>query len=584
MTAVEARPRGLWSYVFRLLRLQVLIFFTGFKRARMRRKIGTIVLALLALGALVGSFFLARFLVGLMRNPALAAAGLDVTAFVKDIPVLIVSAAFTLILFTSFGLLLQALYLANDMDFLLSAPIPIRAVFLAKLLQAILPNFALILLIGLPVLYGLAAANGYNVLYYPLVLVVLASLSLAAAGISGLLVMAVARVFPARRVAEVLGMISAILVIVSSQWSNLRGNQDITPEQMLQGTRALSGLNSPWSPLAWGGRGLVDLGEGRWLPGLFFLALALVSSGLVFWVALNAAEKLYYSGWASMQVGTRRRNRTPRGNGRLETAAGGDALLRRLVPAQVRAMMHKDSLQLRRDLRNLSQLISPMIMGVVFGIMLLRSGGEPPPGRGEAPAAFIEAFRLFLAYGSVAISLFVGWTLLSRLALISFSMERSSYWILKSAPVSAGRLLAAKFLVAYLPALVQGWIFLFAISLLQKVPTAIILYGLPSIALILAGLDGINLAFGVRSANFNWTDPRRMAGGAAGCLSMVASVAYLGLSVLMFFGPPIGAPLLGISEGIGRMVGLLAGSITALLCTVLPLRLVKERVHLLGEE
>jgi hypothetical protein len=88
----------------------------------------------------------------------------------------------------------------------------------------------------------------------------------------------------------------------------------------------------------------------------------------------------------------------------------------------------------------------------------------------------------------------------------------------------------------------------------------------------------------VRSANFNWTDPRRMAGGAAGCLSVVASLAYLGLAVLLFFGPPIGAPLVGISEWTGRVVGLLAGSLLALLCTVLPLVLVKERVPLLGEE
>jgi len=49
------------------------------------------------------------------------------------------------------GVLLQALYLSNDMDFLLAAPIPIRAVFLTKLLQAVLPNFILVMLIGLPV-------------------------------------------------------------------------------------------------------------------------------------------------------------------------------------------------------------------------------------------------------------------------------------------------------------------------------------------------------------------------------------------------------------------------------------------------
>ena len=45
----------------------------------------------------------------------------------------------------SFRLFLQALYLAKDMDFLVAAPIPMRSVFLAKLLEAILPTFILVL-------------------------------------------------------------------------------------------------------------------------------------------------------------------------------------------------------------------------------------------------------------------------------------------------------------------------------------------------------------------------------------------------------------------------------------------------------
>lgn len=156
--------------------------------------------------------------------------------------------------------------------------------------------------------------------------------------------------------------------------------------------------------------------------------------------------------------------------------------------------------------------------------------------------------------------------------------------MLKTAPVSAGKLLAAKFLMAYLPSLVLGWVYLLAIAFLQRVPVNIILYGLPSLALILAGLCGINLALGVRGANLTWTDPRKMEDGVAGCLGMIISVAYQLASILLFFGPPVGLPMLGISEGIGQLVGLLAGGMVALLCTFLPLRLVKNQVYRIGEE
>jgi hypothetical protein len=117
-----------------------------------------------------------------------------------------------------------ALYLAGDMDFLLSTPIPIRAVFISKLLQAILPNFGLICLFALPMLYGLGASLGYQWLYYPLVLTLLAVLALAAAGIASLLVLFIVRIFPARRVAEVLGFVGAIFHCCSRpgawQWRN----------------------------------------------------------------------------------------------------------------------------------------------------------------------------------------------------------------------------------------------------------------------------------------------------------------------------------------------------------------------------
>ena len=95
-------------------------------------------------------------------SPQLTQIVSDPDSLLDSIPVLIVTIAFIVILITSFGLLLQALYLAGDMDFLLSSPLPMRAVFLSKQMQAILPNYALVMLVWLPVLFGLGISQGYN--------------------------------------------------------------------------------------------------------------------------------------------------------------------------------------------------------------------------------------------------------------------------------------------------------------------------------------------------------------------------------------------------------------------------------------
>lgn len=581
----ETLPPRLWPTVWKLLRLRVLILFSGFRRARLRRKIGMSVVGLAILAFLGFIFYLSTLMLRFMRSPVLAEAVGDITPLLQSMPVLLLGGAFLGILVTSFGVLLQALYLAGDMDFLLSAPLPIRAVFISKLLQAILPNFSLICLFALPVLFGLGISGGYNLLYYPLLLLVLAALALAAAGLSSLLVMAVVRVFPARRVAEVLGFVGAVFSFALSQSGQFARYSDVSPQQAAQAFRVMESLNTPWSPLAWAGRGLVDLGEGRWLSGFGFLALSLGSAALLFGLALTTAERLYYTGWASLQsVARKKKTGTAR---RLSTQPQGVSLLAmrlaRYIPPAVRAVLLKDFYVLSRDLRNLSQLVTPLILGVVYALMFLRSGGEPDPGRGEAPIWFMQLARNAMIYGNVAISLFVGWMLIARLAGMGFSQEGKSYWLLKTAPLSPGQLLAAKFGVAFLPALALGWVFLLSISLLQRASPAVILFNLLVVALCVAGNTGLNLAFGVTGARMDWEDPRQMQKGSSGCLGALATMLYLPLSLVLFFAPPILFIAVNWSEPVGQAVGLALGGVFSLACAVLPPWLVRRRVPHLGE-
>jgi ABC-2 type transport system permease protein len=245
--------------------------------------------------------------------------------------------------------------------------------------------------------------------------------------------------------------------------------------------------------------------------------------------------------------------------------------------------MLKDARVLRRDLRNLSQLVTPIILGLVYALALVRSGGNPPPGRGEAPAWFMDALSNLLAIGNVAIALFVGLTLVARLAGMGFSQEGKSYWVLKTAPVSTVQLLVAKFAVAYLPALALSWLFLLVIALVQSGAMTTLWIAFPVVALCLAGTTGINLAFGIVGANMAWEDPRQMQRGATGCLGGLVSVAYLLVALALFLAPPFGLALLHWPAFAGQLVGLAVGGLFSLACTLLPLRLTSQRVPRLGE-
>lgn len=567
--------------VWSLLRLRWMIFWIGFQRARLLRKLVVIAIALISLAGIGFIFFISWYFLGVLQNPRLAFAASELDAVLMMIPSLLITGAFFGILFTSFGVLLQALYLAGDMDFLLCRPVPIRAVFITKLLQAVLPNFILICSFALPVLFGLGLARNFSWLYYPFVILELVALSLAAAGFSSLLVMAVVRVFPARRVAEIIGFAGATLSFLCSQSGQLARWENISSGDLSQALATLQRFETPISPLYWAGQGLVRTGSGDWLPGIGMVLLTLLVAGAVFTISLVTAEGLYYSGWANMQARGQkkkrlRRERSPLSLSKLQ-------VIERLVPQPVWAVALKDWTVIRRDIRNMSQLVTPLIVGIIYALMFLRSGGQVPAGRGEAPAWFMELMEDLVVYANISLSLFVGWMLLGRLAGMAFSQEGKNFWLLKSSPIRSIELLAAKYLVSFLPVLALDWGFMLVIALIQHANPAVLLYSLVVVAASIAGNTGINLTFGLVGARLDWEDPRQMQRGSTSCLGALVSMVYLALSLLLFFGMPALSLMFGLPAGIGQAAGLLLGIPFCLACAFVPAWLVRNRIASLGE-
>lgn len=587
MTAAHPSER-LMPAIWNLLRLRLRITYNGFRHAKIGRKILYIVTVLVVLGFAAFIFFISTLLLGFLRSPDLAEiAGIDATPLLEAIPVLTLSGMFIGILVTSFGVLLQALYLAGDMDFLLAAPVPIRAVFVTKLLQAILPNLGFISLFGLPVLFGLGTAGGYNILYYPLLIFMLVALALVAAGFSSLLVMLVVRVFPARRAADVIAFFGATFAIICSQLGNftnaMSDNMDISGEQVSGLANILVRADTLWLPLNWAGRGLVDIGEGRWLTGVPLLLLTFGLCAVAFWFSLATAERWYYTGWAGMQVVASKKKSPRVSSPRANVETKLPSWTSRLLKPPVRAILGKDFLVLRRDLRNLSQLVSPLILGVLYTLMIFRSGGEPPPGQGDAPAWFMDSFRTVLSYGNVGMALFVGWMLLTRLAGVGVSMEGKNYWLLKASPLRVEDLLTAKFLMAYLPSLALGAAFMVVISLVQGISFGVFLYGLVAMLLSLAGMTGLTLGFGAAGANLTWDDPRKMNAGAMGCLGQFLTFAFLPLVFALFIIPLGLTGFFQLPEFVGYLVGILLGGGVSLAFMIIPPLLARKKVERLGE-
>jgi ABC-2 type transport system permease protein len=576
---MSASP-GLAASVLKLLRLRVIILINTFRRAKKRTKI---LYALVCIGILMLLWFIlliSMAVLGFLHSPQLAEHGRNAKLFLESIPSIVMSIAGCGILVTSFSVLLQALYLSEDMDFLMSTPIPIRAVFIAKLVQAVLPNFILLCIIALPILFGLGISSGYHIFYFPFTVILLAAIALSAASLASLLVLFVARFFRPRRIAEVLGFIIGLSCFIGSQMAPRfmdYGFEQSHYGQMGVVFKMLGRFNSPWLPLAWAGRGLVELGKNALFPALCWISASLFLTGIVVCTALVASERLYYSGWASLQNNSRKSRK------QIRIKSFGTFPLLRMLSPPARAILVKDFRLYRRDLRSLSGLLFPMILGVIYALGLVRSHWQMPTGRGKAPPGFIQAGNLIFFYADIGVALFLGWMLVSNMAGLAFSREGRSYWMLKAAPIGTRQLLTAKFLVGYLPSALICSIYLLVLEVLKGAGIGSIITGIISIWIMMGGLTGIYLALGTRGAKFNWENPAQVF-QIVGCLGMLISILFLPICFGFFIGPAILAQLLHFPAAAGRLAGLLLGGAICALAVVIPLALVEKRVSSLSEE
>ena len=482
----------------------------------------------------------------------------DFRSYLEALPSIVLFGALVLLILTSFGNLLASLYLSGDMDMLLVAPVPMRAVFIVKFFSGlVIPYIVLFVLLG-PALLGFGQGLGYGWAYYLSVIVVLALFPLLPVGLGALLVMAVVRVIPARRAREIVGLIGGL--VGAAWWILSQFSREIAPRMATVNTLDnLSRLNIPILPSAWAGHALLAAGQGEWLTLLVYGGLYVALSIGVFAGCALLTERLYYAGWSNMAV-QGGRVRTKNKEQRTKNREQGFVLrsLFSVLPAQSAVIFAKDLRLFPRDLRNVQQLIFPLVLAIFWTYQLLRGG-----------AAFEGAAQFRQLWGpltSVGISFFICLSLSNVMAGTGISREGRGFWLLKTAPVSAWQILIGKLALAYLPFLIVGTVFVAALSWLQGSTAVDFVRALALVWIVGLGTTAITLGMGAAFPKFNWENPNQQSTLRAGCLAPVLYVAYtvfaaaaaLGLPLIGAFFLPTWATLFAVAGWV-IVVALTAG-------------------------
>jgi ABC-2 type transport system permease protein len=548
-----------------LVRMQFVIARNTFWRGKIGRKILLILTVLGLSAAAFGLYRLTQLIVEALTSQSFAellvraartipGLSLDVQLYLLALPSAVLFLALVLMVLTSFTTVLSSLYLSGDMDMLLAAPVPMRAVFVVKFFGGLLVPYLLLFFLLGPFLLGFGQGLGWDAAFFVTAVVVLLMLPLLPTGVGALLVMAVVRVIPARRAREIVGVIGGMVGIswyIFSQFSNQLAPR-VANARMLDYLRR---FDNPLLPSAWAGRALTAAGAGDWSKLAFYGGLFAVLSIGSFALCVALAERLYYAGWSniSTQGGTvkskRQKAKDPQ---QAERTPFYLLPFTFFLPAQSRAVLYKDLRVFPRDLRNVQQLIFPLVLAGIWTFRLLTSGS--PFGAARQPALS----QSFGQLASAGISFYICLVLSSAMGGPGISREGRSFWLLKVAPISAWRLLLGKLVLAYLPYPTIGALFVLFLSILQHSAPAEFARSLALVLLGGLGATSITLGLGAAFPKLNWENPRQQNSFQAGCLAPVLYIAYMALAL----GAVLGLPMLALLvPGLAIPLGLLGWAI-----------------------
>jgi ABC-2 type transport system permease protein len=498
-----------------ILRSRWHVAYNVFLRGGLLRKIGAGLIVLVGLVAMYGLFRFSRFAVTALRlvaneEPQLLPRLGDVERLLGVLPSIAFTSIAIPLLISSVSFALGALYLATDLDLLLVSPAPMRAVFLARFAEGLLPTYLFLFVLLLPSLVGYGVALRYGWTYFGTLPLVLLLLPLLPMSVGVLLTMALARVVPPRRLRELLAVLGGLF-----GFAVYLGSQMLTRQRSFATsatTERLLALDVAVLPTSWASQVLGAAGRGD--AGIvlrYGVPYALVTLGL-FGLTVFLTERLYYAGWIGLAgtVGGRVR-RARRGAWRVPVARGA-----------VAAIMAKDLRTLPRDPQRLSQLLFPLALSGFWVWQLLSMRGV--------------RFGGGVVVSLTTITLLVCLLITSNLGLTSLSREGTGFWQLHLAPIGPWPLLWAKWAVAFLPFPIIATLFTVLVAVLRDPPTAPLLRALLATVLTGVGVSGIATGAGAAFPRFDWSQAQRMTSLRAGCIAPVLYYLYAGTMLMLTLG------------------------------------------------
>ncbi len=431
---------------------------------------------------------------------------------------------FSILVFSNIVTSLSTFYLSGELQILLSAPVRTERLFRAKFIETIADSSWMTLIYGLPVFIAYGAVFKAPLAYYGGLIFTIIPFLAIPAGIGIIFTMLLVNAFPARRAKDLIVLLGLLFFVsLYILFRMLRPEKLVDPDAfptLVQYLTAMRGPVSPLLPNYWAAETLSPLLRNTLGEAPFYLLMLWSTAAALFVISEWVCGKIYYPGWSRSQEGKK---------AAISRSRAADlffSMVARPFRGKMRAIVTKDVKLFFRDTSQWSQLFLLFALMVVY----IYSFKLLPLERAAMPSFFLQNLISFLNLGMVG---FVTSALAVRFVFPAVSLEGSSFWIVRSAPLTIRDFLWSKFWSSLLPLVILSEILLVLSNTLLKVTPFMMGIGIVTVFLMTFGITALGIGLGAAFPKFKHENVAQIPSGFGGIVYMLMTMLYIGLVVLL---------------------------------------------------
>lgn len=437
---------------------------------------------------------------------------------------------FGILVFSNIVTAFSSFYLAEELEFLVTKPVPRDSFFTARYTEALLQSSWVVLLFGTPIFIAAGVGAGAAPAYYLTLALVLIPFVAIPTGFAALLSLFVTNILAADRTRDAalfFGLIafSVLFVVIRT----LQPERLLNPESfdsIGEMVRLLSAPTTSYLPHDWALNVLMPTMFSSGPPDLNAAALLFITPVALYFINAWFHRAFYMRGYSKAQEGRHGRSvltvlrdwlfkSTSTVRGSMQANLATIARQGQKPVNALKQLAQKDIIIFTRDASQWSQLL---VVVAIMAIYLVNFKYFEIAANED----FIGQFGLYSF--NLAACGFVTVALSGRFLFPAVSVEGRSFWLILQAPISLERFLIGKLLGMMLPIVIIAQILIWASNLLvgQSLPNCLMASALTLLNTIIA--TSMAVGFGAVYPQFHNPNAAKIASSFGAVIYMVLAI------------------------------------------------------------